>query len=328
MRHLLVINTGGTIGMRPSTSGLVPAPNFLEQYCHDAFFDGMPHVSITWHEWTPLIDSSQIHPDQWNQIAQLITNSAETHDAVIIVHGTDTLAYTASALSFMLRGLSIPIVITGSMRAIQETASDGPANLQLAIKTCLKNGLSGVWVCFHDKVMPGSHVTKMDASRADAFVAPIVDSRTNFKPTMVNEIPWIASEHCGIDVFSFYPGCPLDGLAAMANNNNRALILRSFGSGNLPQTGELTHCIRTALAANKTVVNISQCLASDVDMERYHAGGHLMELGVISAFTMTFEAVVTKLMVILSHAHSQDEIALALANEWALEMPKPMEETV
>ena len=322
MRHLLVINTGGTIGMKPSKSGLVPAPNFLEQYCQDTYFDDMPFVRITWHEWAPLIDSSQIQPGQWNQIAQLIVNSEDSHDAVLIVHGTDTLAYTASALSFMLQGLSIPIVITGSMRAIQETTSDGPANLELAIQTCLQKNFSGVWVCFHQKTLPGSHVTKMNASQADAFIAPISDNRTHFTPTVTGEIPWISSENCGIDVFTFYPGCSLVGLASMANNNNRALILRSFGSGNIPQTGEITHCLRTALAANKTVVNISQCLASEVDMERYQAGGHLIELGVISALTMTFEAVITKLMVILSHTHNQQEIAFQFAREWTLELPQ------
>jgi len=321
MQHLLVINTGGTIGMKPSESGLVPDPDFLEQHCHHAYFKNRPTLQVTWHEWTPLIDSSQIHPDQWNQIAQLIADNAASHDGVLIIHGTDTLAYTSSALSFMLRGLSLPIVITGAMRSIQEPDSDGPDNLNLAIHTCLKSGTTGVWVCFHHKIMPGSHISKMHASAADAFVSPLPDKRTHYEPNVPHRIAWILPEQCGIDVFTYYPGCPLDALATMVTNDNRALVLRSFGSGNLPETGEFTHYLRTAMAANKTVVNISQCFVSQVDMARYQVGGHLVELGVISAFTMTFEAVITKLMIILSHSQNHEEIAAQFSEEWTLEMP-------
>ncbi len=326
MHHLLVINTGGTIGMKPSDRGLVPAPNFLEHYCHTHLFQTIVGLTVSWFEWSPLIDSSQIHPHQWNKIAQVIADQIDQHDSVLIIHGTDTLAYTASALSFMLKGLHKPVIITGSMRSIQESNSDGPSNLKLALSTCLSRKHVGVWVCFHHGIFPGSHVTKIDAVGAQAFSAPIPSDYADLHfplSTDPVDIQWIDAEKCAIDVFTFYPGCTLDSLGYMSTNNSRAIILRSFGSGNVPESGELTHHLRTALAAGKIVVNLSQCLASSVDMERYQAGGHLLKLGVVSAYTMTFEATLTKLMVLLSQNADHDIVVRKFGETWGYEMPQP-----
>ena len=326
MQQLLVINTGGTIGMAASDNGLVPAPNFLEHYCHTHLFQPATDVTVTWYEWSPLIDSSQIHPNQWNELAQIITDHDDKHDAFLIIHGTDTLAYTASALSFMLRGFNKPIIITGSMRSIQESNSDGPNNLKLAFETCFDKQHRGVWVCFDGGIYPGSHVTKIDAVAPHAFTAPIPSDYTGLnilRPELPLNVRWIDTKKCAVDVFTFYPGCQFDSLGYMSTSSSRAIILKSFGSGNVPESGELTHHLRTAMVANKIVVNVSQCLASSVDMARYDAGGHLLRIGVLSAFTMTFEAALTKLMVLLSEHSHHDIIAQQFGENWGYEIPQP-----
>lgn len=314
----MVLNTGGTIGMKVSDTGLVPAKDFLEAYCRNNIINQFNDIDVIWHEFNPLIDSSQISIDDWNNITRLIADNYQDIDAFLIVHGTDTLAFTSSMLGMLLKDISKPIVITGSMRAIQEDMSDGTDNLKLAIETCITTKFSGVLVCFNGQVMPGEHVTKVDASHFDAFSSPVNDHIRPLEPGTFQRLEVRAQP---IDVFTFYPGCNFHSLESMVSSNSKAIILRSFGSGNAPESEQLNQLIKNAITQGKIVINMSQCVASQVDMYRYSAGSSLLNLGVLSAYNMTFEAVITKLQVLLSNYRNIDDVKSQLSIEWSRELP-------
>lgn len=323
MHKLLVINTGGTIGMKMSTSGLIPATDFLESYCRTQIINKFNDLEVLWIELDPLIDSSHINPENWNLIAGIIANHYTSCDSVLIIHGTDTLAYTSSVLGFMLRNLDKPVVITGSMLAIQENHSDGPNNLEHAITTCLSAQYKGVLVCFNGKIMPGEHVTKVNSSEKDAFTSPFYDQIQEIESVDGRKDFFQIEVHSqSIDVFTFYPGCSYDALESMVNNTSKAIILRTFGSGNSPESDRLNQLIQQAIVKDKIVINISQCVTSYVDMTRYSAGSALLASGVISPFNMTFEAVTGKLLVLFSQFDEISIIKQQFLTKWAREFPE------
>ena len=319
MKQILVLNTGGTIGMQATSKGLTPETGFLEQYVRMNILPLYHDLEITWFDFDPLIDSSQISVDDWNNIGNKIENHIEEFDAFLIVHGTDTLAFTSSYLGLAFKNLPKPVVITGSMRSIQEENSDGPGNLRHSIMTCLTEKHKGVFVCFNNRLLPGEHVSKVDASDIDAFRGPVSDNIPLL--TVEGKFQRLEAREQDIDIFTFFPGCSYQTLAFMADNSSKAIIIRSFGSGNAPSSLELKNAIERAIQNNKIVINMSQCLGSQVDMHRYAAAEHLRELGVISAYTMSLEAIITKLILILSFTEKQEVIKKEFIRPWAREIP-------
>lgn len=323
--RILVIYTGGTIGMVPGPNGLRPQIGFLQDYLNHQLpehYPDMPAYELI--ELEPLLDSSQMQPGDWNRIAQLIVDHYQDYTGFLVIQGTDTLAFTASALAFQLQNLDKPVVLTGSMYSLADPGSDGPDNLMHALAYLLQPGHHQVCVAFQSDLLAGSHVTKMDSLNRHAFISPIIGPIQGISPIRKHHpelVRMLDIEPQPLSVFSFYPGCNLDDLETMVQGPSKAIILRTYGSGNAPVSESLLDLVQTAIGHNKLVVNISQCLRSEVDMQRYEVANQLHDLGVISAQTLTFEALITKLMLLLTHFPHRDQIAEQLLTQWSMELP-------
>ena len=322
---ILVLYTGGTIGMKPSAKGLVPVAGFFEHYLRSPEFShshDLPEFDFI--EFHPLLDSSQMQPSNWCQITDQIVRNYHQYRGFLVLHGTDTLAYTSSALSFMLRNLDKPVVLTGAMFSIVDPGSDGPGNIMGAFRALQQPANQQVCVYFADQLFPGSHVTKMDSMDHDAFAAPVsgpLDPHIHYKPTGSGEISQLKAESVQIDILHFYPGLSQRCLQAMINSDSKAIVLRSYGSGNGPDNPDFYELLKQAQERQKLVINSSQCFRPLVDMSRYGAGAELLASGAIGSQTMTLEAIITKLIILFSNFDDPEQIKQQFETPWAMEYP-------
>ncbi len=315
---VLVIDTGGTIGMVPTAAGWAPSPGELE-----AATDGLSGFdrALEWLSFSPLLDSSAIGVEEWNRLAGEIAAAEHRVDGVIVVHGTDTLAYTASALSFLLSDVAVPVVLTGSQRPLRADESDGWANLRQA-RSMVDEVPPGVWVAINGERFPGAHVTKADAVGLAVMTAPFgtVPAADRISPPTRPALP-IAPQP--VFLHHFLPGAPAAALQALVDATPRVLILRTFGAGNIGLSDADHAALRQARDQGVLLVNHSQCLRADVDMTRYAAAEPLRQLGVVGSGTMTLEALYTKVLVLLSQKDDWGNAALAeaLLTPWHFELP-------
>lgn len=318
MARYLIINTGGTIGMAATDQGLAPREGLLR----DALA-GQPELAawrehdIEWLEWRPLIDSSDIRPLHWYQLREQIL--ASDADGVLVVHGTDTLAYTAAALSFLLAGSGRTTVLTGAMRPLDQAGSDGIANLTLALDV-LTEQRGEVCVAFGGRCLPASRVTKVDTAADSAFMTPNwTDSlwpQPAGRPLRPLERPWRPS---ALGVTTLFPGMPLDSLMSMVDRNYRALVLNTYGSGNVINDGALGRILERASARRIPVLVRSQCLFGEVRLGQYAASGLLADIGAIACGSMPLEAVLAKLQILGSEYDDADDLIAGFRESWARE---------
>ncbi len=342
-KSIYVAYTGGTIGMKPSAQGYVPAENFLAQHLVSMPEFQRPELpNFTLNEYHPLMDSANMNPAHWQIIAQDIANHYHEYDGFVVLHGTDTMAYTASALSFMLENLGKPVIVTGSQIPLAQLRSDGHSNLLNALYVAANHPIAEVGLFFNNKLLRGNRSVKAHADGFDAFASP------NFPPLLeagIN-INWIAGQPDEpkplsttlnvspinaqpIGVMTLYPGICADVIRNFIHQPVRALIIQSFGVGNAPQTPEFLEAIREADANGLVVLNCTQCFKGTVDMQGYATGNALAQAGVISGFDMTIEAALAKLHYLLSKDLSQQEIKQKLSENLRGEMtckPKSIRE--
>ncbi|WP_428242164.1 asparaginase [Gynuella sp.] len=325
MKKTLMLYTGGTIGMKPSAKGLVPVTGFFEKYLRSQDFcrsHKLPEFDFI--EFKPVLDSSQIQPQIWNDIADRIIAHYDDYDGFMIVHGTDTMAYTSSALSFMLRNLDKPVVMTGAMYSIVDSGSDGPGNILGAFDALTFPANQQVCVYFAGHLFPGSHITKMDSMDHDAFAAPVsgpLDLRFHYNKTGSGDISLFQAQATHIDILHFYPGAPLSTLANMVASDSKAIVLRSYGSGNGPDNPDFYELLKQAQQKRKLIINSSQCFRPLVNMARYGAGAQLLDSGAIGSQTMTLEAIITKLTILFSNFEELETIKQQFETPWAMEYP-------
>lgn len=335
-KHIYVAYTGGTIGMMPSLNGFVPAAGYLsktvatmpEFHRHE-----MPEFTI--HEYSHLIDSSDMSPSDWQTIADDIAEHYDEYDGFIILHGTDTMAYTSSALSFMLEGLAKPVIVTGSQIPLAELRSDGQTNLLNALYIAANYPIPEVTLFFNNKLYRGNRVRKVDADGFDAFdspnfpvlleaginievnhdlvsiiessVKPSKDELHNVMADEQNKVKKSASKlkissvtPQPIGLVSLYPGISADVIRNIIQQPVNALILLSYGVGNAPNNKALLEQLVKAQENGIIVVNCTQCFRGTVNMTGY-ANGHLLrDTGLISGGDMTPEATLAKLHYLLS----------------------------
>ncbi|MEP1551233.1 MAG: asparaginase [Paraglaciecola sp.] len=328
-KHIYVAYTGGTIGMRPSPQGYIPAAGFLSDTINNMpefHRSEMPNFTI--HEYAPLIDSSDMSPSDWQQISNDILQNYDKYDGFIILHGTDTMAYTASALSFMLEDLGKPVIVTGSQIPLAQLRSDGQVNLLNALYIAANYPIPEVTLFFNNQLFRGNRSRKVDSDGFNAFDSP------NLPPLLEAGIDIevkIDKRQLGIDrckqlkvsnitsqpigIVTLYPGISADVLKNTLQQPVKALILLSFGVGNAPQNPTLLKQLKWANDQEIIVVNCTQCVRGKVNMSGYANGNILKEVGVVSGTDMTPEAALAKLHYLLSKDISIAEVKRLLVTD-------------
>ena len=327
--RILLIYTGGTIGMgkNPTTGALEPLDiaNLLKQVQEIRYIN----TDVDIQQFPHPIDSSDVTPKLWEQIVQIIQNHYEQYDGFVILHGTDTMAYTASALSFMLQNLTKPVILTGSQLPVGLPRTDGKENLLTSIELAAAVQSDGkpytpeVCIYFSGRLLRGNRTTKINADGFHAFESfnypHLCDAGVDFKFHQHHILqpdyncPLLVQTEMRPDVavFSLFPGITEPVVRHMLEAPNlKAIVMRSFGSGNAPQQQWLVKALKNANDNNIVVVNISQCIAGSVQMQRYDSGFWLHEAGVISGNDSTVEAAVTKLMYLLAQYNDPDTVRL------------------
>ena len=324
---VLLIYTGGTIGMKHNAvTGALESVNF------DSLLSYLPElnqfdITIDTCAFNPPIDSSNMSPGLWVRIASLIEERYSRYDGFVILHGTDTMSYTASALSFMLENLTKPVVLTGSQLPIGQLRTDGKENLITAIEIAAARRPDGravapeVCVYFNNSLYRGNRTTKRSADQFTAFESfnypPLAEAGIDihYYPERILQPDYTRplKVHYRFDnnviVMSLFPGYS-EHIARQLFSipGLKAIVMRTFGSGNAPQAAWLLQSLRQASDSGTVIVNISQCVNGSVEMNRYEPGLSLLEAGVQSGRDSTVESAVTKLMLLLGECGNPAEV--------------------
>ncbi len=325
-KKIYVAYTGGTIGMKESTQGFVPVKGHLTESINslpEFHRSEMPDFTI--NEYHPLIDSSNMTPSDWQRIADDIKAHYDDYDGFVVLHGTDTMAYTSSALSFMFENLSKPVIVTGSQIPFSQLRSDGQVNVLNAMYIAANYPINEVGLFFNNKLYRGNRCIKAYADGFDAFdspnMQPLLEAGINIKllkgeiDSSNEKISSLKLSHITpqpIGVVHLYPGISSELIENVIRQPVKALILRSYGVGNAPQDEALLACLAKAKELGIVVVNCSQCIKGTVNMSGYATGNALSEAGVVSGHDMTLEAALTKLHYLLSQKHSVEKIRLLM----------------
>ena len=287
---ILLIYTGGTIGMIEN-----PETGELESINFQHLKDNMPELkklgySVATIQFDPPMDSSEMGPDSWMKIVKIIADNYQKYDGFVVLHGTDTMSYTASALSFMLENLSKPVILTGSQLPIGMLRTDGKENLITAIEIAAakENGLPlvpEVCIFFENDLLRGYH--------------PV--SRKPLKPHYLLDR--------NIAILKLFPGISPQVVESILNIPGlKGVVMETFGSGNAPCEEWFLNMLKEAVDRGIVIVNVTQCRAGSVEMHRYETGHKLLEAGVTSGFDSTTESAVTKLMFLFGHGLTPDEV--------------------
>jgi L-asparaginase len=325
---IYVIYAGGTIGMRRGPGGYEPAPGLLPELMRampELHGPDVPRFTI--HEFGRLLDSSNMTPEDWNVIGRDIADQYAVYDGFVVLHGTDTMAYTASALSFMLEGLGKPVVLTGSQIPLCETRNDARSNLLNAMLVAGTAAVPEVSLCFGRQLMRGNRVVKLHAGGLDAFATP------NFPPLGDLGIE-IEIHHdrvrppepvpfrlrpCStglVAALRLFPGITGEVLASVLRPPLRGLVLEAYGTGNAPTADpRFLAALAEATARGVVVVVVTQCLYGAVDIGAYAAGSALAGADVVGGSDLTIEAAVCKLLYLLGQSEDPAWIRAEMARD-------------
>lgn len=315
MKNILILNTGGTFSSEASGHGLAPSitgdeiMNRLGMVSED--------ISITTEDFCSL-DSANIMPEDWVSIAKRIAGSLSEYDGYIVIHGTDTLAYTSSMLSFMLQNIQVPVVVTGSQMPLTMPLSDALMNLQCAVWMAA-SGVPGVFVAFDRKIMLGCRTSKVRTLSFNAFESincPYIGEVNAYglqlytdrkaKMTRIN----LQTDYSDrIAVLKVFPGMDLDIFSFLQDHGYEGVYIEGFGLGGLPfLRNDITAEIRKASDNGLPILVGSQCRYEGSDLSVYETGQRILDCGGIPVYDMTQEAVVTKLMWVLGQTKKYDQV--------------------
>lgn len=323
MLPVLVIYTGGTIGMLDSAWGLEPKPGLAQALLQRQWPQLPTQIEVV--ELDPLLDSSSMQPSHWMGLASRIIEQYERYHGFVIIQGTDTLAYTACALSFMLPGLQKTVAVTGAMVPMSVADSDAWSNVELSLLAACST-LNEVVVCFDGSIWSGSQVTKIDSAHRAAFSAPqagpMTLNPTWLCPTQPLPLPRLRPVYAQpILTLTLHPGMDYRLWQPLLQMPPKALILRAFGQGNAPEISSFRTFLSQIDVQQTLVVVMSQCWVADVKLGCYASSALFTHIGAVSAATMTYEAVITKLLVLFSSQPdtSLEQIKQTFAQPWARE---------
>ena len=314
-KKILLLTTGGTIVSVPGGEGLEPRrSDVMERELQQL----RTYYDITVHDLMCL-DSSNIRPEEWQQIATAVFEMRTGYDGIVVSHGTDTMAYSASAVTFMLPNIDLPVVFTGSQLPLADVLSDGPDNLRTAFAMAA-SGHPGIFLAFDRKVMRGCRAVKVRASGFSAFesvnahyaatvsnLGLVVDQQNLPQGTGAARLcPNISKE---VFLLKLAPGLNPNVFDMLAAMGYKGIVIEAFGLGGFDVLGKGLRSIRRAIEDGVSVVVTTQCLFDSADLGVYQVGNQLLDLGVIQARDMTTEAAMTKLMWALGQKMSQEEIS-------------------
>jgi L-asparaginase len=349
-KRLYIAYTGGTIGMSRTPDGYAPAPAFLAAQMAvmpELADPRMPGYDI--HEYDPLLDSSNMRPADWVRIGQDIVAHYDAYDGFIVLHGTDTMAYTASALPFFLPGLRKPVIVTGSQIPLCEIRNDARANLITSMLIAAEYPVPEVCLYFGGKLLRGCRAVKVDADGLEAFDSP------KYPPLGVAGVEIQIDPTCGdsrfmphqdaavgpgaapasvslaapraeatVGAFRLFPGLAPDLLRNVLQPPLQGLVLEAYGVGNGPdRDAALLAAMAEATSRGVVIVAITQCLRGAVHLGEYAAGSALAKAGVISGHDMTAEAALCKLFYLFSQGLAPETVAARMADDLCGELTAP-----
>ncbi len=320
-KKILIIYTGGTIGMSKTKSGYAPSmKSFLNnldkiEELHNPLMPKWDIIAID-----PILDSSNISVNEWNKMAEAIANNYDNYDGFVMLHGTDTMAYSASALSFMLEGLSKPVIFTGSQIPLCEIRNDGKDNLITSLMIATNDKINEVCLYFGGKLLRGNRAIKYSSEGLIAFSSPnypalaeagieinyredrlLKKSKKKFNLLKLKQVP--------IGVLKIFPGIQFDLFESLLTEKMKGIVIETFGSGNIPNyDGQLLPMIQRAFNSGTLVTVCSQCPHGKVSLGTYETSNSLKQAGAISGYNMTTEAAVAKLYYLFSQDLSINQI--------------------
>lgn len=313
MERIHILNTGGTIGMKRTEKGYAPEPGYLgEQMAEmpELRHPSMPAFDL--HELDELLDSANMMPADWSRIARNIADRFDDYDGFVVIHGTDTMAYTASALAFLLEGLSKPVIVTGSQIPLCEVRSDARTNLITSLLIASRFRIPEVCLFFHDRLFRGCRSVKVSADGFDAFDSPNypplgtvgIDVDINWNRVRMSQKSKLTLREIGspfVGALRLFPGISAELVRNALQPPLQGLVLEAYGVGNAPERNtELLRALEEASSRDVVIVNCTQCLSGTVDLGGYATGSALARAGVISGYDMTAEAALTKLAFLFS----------------------------
>lgn len=340
--HVLLIYTGGTIGMvENSKTGSLEPFDFAHLTSHmpelQRFKFHVDHIVFS-----PAVDSSEITPEHWKKMVHTIEDHYDQYDGFVILHGTDTMAYTASALSFMIENLHKPIVLTGAQLPIGKLRTDAKENLITALEIAADKDVLGnpivpeVCIFFQNDLLRGNRSTKINADNFNAFksynypnlgksgIQIRYDKKVIHQPNYDKKTIFHYFLDTRIATLKLFPGIDRFTVESILGlKNARAIILETYGSGNAPLSPWFLDLIRDAVKRGVIIVNITQCKIGMVDMQRYETGRELLKAGVVSGFDATFESAIVKLMFLIGHKYEKEEIKVRMRVPLVGEITRP-----
>ena len=339
---ILIIYTGGTIGMKEDPTDGTLKPFDLSQIMEEVPELGKFAVRIDSYTFNPLIDSSDVEPSLWVNLAELIHEKYEDYDGFVILHGTDTMAYSASTLSFMLEGLTKPVIFTGSQLPIGVPRTDGKENLISAVEIAAAKDETGharvpeVCIFFDSKLLRGNRSTKFSAEAFNAFASPncppLAEAGINIRyntDLIRKPIYWDAQlrvqTHLDtrVSILKVHPGMtPQVMRSVVTDPGTRAVIMETYGSGNALSKDWFVDIVKEANDMGKILLNVTQCKSGTVNMNLYATGVTLKNAGVISGLDITTEAALGKLFCLMGRSEDNSRVKALLEKDLCGEISK------
>ncbi len=333
-KKIYIAYTGGTIGMRPSDSGYAPGDNLMAQLSQKLPADVLASLpAFELFEYPQLIDSSNIRPYNWQQIASDIAQRYHHFDGFVILHGTDTMAYSCAMTSFMLQNLHKPVIFTGSQIPLCEARTDALENVIGALTLATDERINEVCLYFNGRLLRGNRARKLHASRLDAFDTPnypwlgradihiALNESLLWQPTGTEQFQLQCDQQSHVGVVTLFPGITARWVESALSQPVNAFILQTYGTGNAPDSDqELLDTFAKASDQGKLIVNLTQCVQGSVLQDSYATGSALTRAGVVGGQDTTTEAMFCKLHHLYSLGFETESVKALLSVSLAGEL--------